>query len=132
MVTMGSRYSPSDNDIVSPGPATSKASVSDIGIPSGSTSYTIPSLPPAVAVGAGVVAAAGAVVETVSGARVRVVIGDSVNTCCRADVGLGVGAGAGIGAGPAEHMTTVDDIAVSEERQQANEWKERGLFRLTS
>lgn len=45
MVTIGSRYSPSAKDIVSPGPATSKASVSDIGLPSGLTSYTVP-LPP--------------------------------------------------------------------------------------
>lgn len=45
MVTIGSRYNPSPKDIVSPGPAISKASVSDIGFPSGLTAYSVP-LPP--------------------------------------------------------------------------------------
>lgn len=42
MVTIGSRYNPSAREIVSPGPARSKASVSDMGFPSGSTWYTVP------------------------------------------------------------------------------------------
>ena len=43
MVTIGSRYSPSAREIVSPAPAISKASVSDMGFPSGSTWYSVPS-----------------------------------------------------------------------------------------